>query len=99
MQTEAAKIVTEAERIREEMIALFDSLNGCRPSKAAMKQARALRERAKALGSVAENLLLQEMAVEIALRRRLGRHPVDGDDVLPQDELAAQQILAGLRLC
>lgn len=95
----AAKIITEADGIREEMRALFDGLNGRRPSKAVMRRARELRERTKALGAVAENLLLQEMAVEMAVRQRLGRNPVDGDDVLPQDELAAQLILAGFQLC
>jgi hypothetical protein len=95
----AAKITTEAACIRAAMQALFDSLNGRRPSKAAMKRARELRERTRALGTELENLLLEEMAVEMALRQRLGRNPVDGDDITPADELAAQQILAGFRLC
>jgi hypothetical protein len=95
----ATQIVSEADRVREEMLALFRSLNVLRPNKAVMKRARELRERAKALGEVMENLLLHEMAVEIALRQRLGRNPVDGDLITPADEQAAQQILAGFRLC
>lgn len=95
----AAGIVTEADCIRAEMQAMFEGLNGRHPSKAMMRRARELRERAQALGAVAESLLLQEMAIEIAVRQRLGRSFVEGEEITPADEAGAEQILAGLRLC
>jgi hypothetical protein len=62
-------------------------------------RARELRKRLKALDTIAENLLLREMSLEIAVRQRLGCVDVEGQEILPADEWRADQILAGVRLC
>lgn len=96
---EAAKIVTEADLVRAEMQALLDSLNGSRASKAVLRQARQLRLRAKALGAITERLLCREMAVGVAIRQRLGRTNVEGEEILPADEFVADRILSDLDRC
>jgi hypothetical protein len=95
----AAQIVTEADLIRSELRAMLDGLNGSRPSKAVMQRARQLRERAKALDATAGRLLRREMAIQVALRQRLGRTDVEGEEITPLDEHIAERILAGLHLC
>lgn len=95
----AALIVTEADSIKAEIAALLASLNGRHPTRAMFLRARELRKRLKALDTMAENLLLREMSLEIAVRQRLGCVDVEGQEILPADEWRADQILAGVRLC
>jgi hypothetical protein len=96
--TVAALISAEAFAIKNEIAALLASVQGRRPTKQQIAQAKELRARAKALDSGAEELLLRYLSLEMAVRQRLGRTDVEGEEVLPADVWVAKKILAGLLL-
>jgi hypothetical protein len=94
-----AQIIVEVDLVHAQLRALIDTLNGRPPSKAAKARARELRLKLRALTSEADSLLLHEEALEIAVRSRLGRTDVEGQEILLADEEAADKILRGLGLC
>src|ERR1700761_4291846 len=79
----AAEIVAASDLLRDEVDRL------CRivaPSSLVAERMDELRKRNESLLEQLDAMLLHEFSVEIALRERLGRDPVDGDWITPNDE-------------
>jgi hypothetical protein len=87
----------EAKRLRRETENLLKELNARGPTRALLLRARDLRKRVKAQGSTIERLIAIETATVIALRERLGREPVEGEEITERDEARAEEIVTSLQ--
>jgi hypothetical protein len=93
-ELQAAKLIAEAEDLKVEWEELILHVTTTERAERERQLRRRLREIADSIG----RLLTREYAIEMAMRQRLGRADVEGEEVLPADDQAADQILAGYRL-
>jgi hypothetical protein len=87
----------EVKRLRQETDSLLQELNGRGPTKALLLRAKDLRKRLKKQGSTIERLVALETATVIALKERLGREPVEGEEITDDDEARAEEIVTSLQ--
>jgi hypothetical protein len=93
----ATQLLRDAERLHAECDALLEDIlhDGRYPTKDDERRIRGLRQDSAALLHVTEALLREQAAIELAIRERLGRDAVDGDDITADDERRAAQIVEG----
>ena len=68
------------------------------PTRLQQVRARRLEQRRKALSAAADSALTRELVVWMALRERLERDPKEGEEITPEDERRAAQIVAAFGL-
>jgi hypothetical protein len=90
-------VPSEVKRLREETSNLMRELNGRGPTKALLLRAKDLRKKLRAQGATIERLVALETSAAIAFRERCGRDPVEGDTILPEDDLRAEEIVISLQ--
>ena len=93
-ETAAARLIEEADAIKAEYDSLI--LHVMTPQRA--KRQRELGKRMGEISVSIGHLLTREMAIEMAVRQRLGRTNVEGETILPEDEAAADLMLAQFNL-
>jgi hypothetical protein len=84
----------EVIRLREEIDALVAEINSRGKTRPLLLRARNLRKRLRAQSSTIDRLLLTELGTEVAFRERLGRDPVEGDIITPEDDARAAKFVA-----
>lgn len=87
----------EVHRLKQEAEALLKEMNDRGATRALLLRAKDLRKRLKAQGSMIEASLAFEAGAAIAFRQRTGRDPVDGDLILPADDVRGGKFAAALQ--